>query len=104
MEVSALLNRHLRPYQRSGVHFLFSRCFGCMEGRIRGAVLADDMGMGKTVQVVALISGLLGRTHHAEEDEARVRAIRYGAQRPNRVFLVVSPASVLPNWEEELNR
>ncbi len=73
MEVSSILNRHLRPYQRAGVRFLFSRCFCAgvtSRGRICGAVLADDMGLGKTVQVIALVSALARRTHVRETDAA----------------------------------
>ncbi len=107
------MSRHLRPYQRAGVRFLFAKCFGgeaapacSSQGRTttRGAILADDMGLGKTVQVIALLSALLRRSHRVREDEARVRAVRFGRARPERVFLVVAPASVLFNWEGELNR
>ncbi len=107
LEVSAILNRHLRPYQRSGVRFLFNKCYGAADGargRIRGAILADDMGLGKTVQVISLLSALLRRTQRLSMDEAAVRAVRFGSAKPERMFLIVAPASVLLNWEAELNR
>ena len=75
-----------------------------------GAILADDMGLGKTVQVIGLISALLKRTHVAEYDLAACRRVRFGSgedggDRGGRaaagMFLIVCPASVLRNWEQE---
>ena len=34
----------------------------------------------------------------------RTRAVRFGDAKPERLFLVVAPASVLLNWEAELER
>ncbi|MFA6008091.1 MAG: SNF2-related protein, partial [Candidatus Shapirobacteria bacterium] len=71
----------LRPYQERGFRWIattLERGFGC--------ILADDMGLGKTVQAIASIlrlkeKGTLGR----------------GA-------LVCAPATLLTNWERELER
>lgn len=49
-------------------------------------ILADEMGLGKTVQSIAFLA------HIAE---------RYGIWGP---FLVISPASTLHNWQQELAR
>ena len=49
-------------------------------------ILADEMGLGKTVQTIAFLA------HLAEQ---------YGIWGP---FLVVSPASTLHNWQQELAR
>jgi non-specific serine/threonine protein kinase len=70
----------LRPYQRDGVHWLW------LLSRLGlGACLADDMGLGKTIQVIALL--LLLRRH--------------GERGPH---LLVVPASLLGNWQAELDR
>lgn len=61
------------------------------------------MGLGKTVQVIALLSALLRRAQRAGQDEGSVRAVRFGSAGPERIFLVVAPASVLSNWEREMN-
>ena len=73
-----------------------------------GAILADDMGLGKTVQVIGLISALLKRTQVAEDDLAACRRVRFGSEEDNDqrraaagMFLIVCPASVLRNWEQE---
>lgn len=49
-------------------------------------ILADEMGLGKTVQSIAFLA------HIAE---------RYGIWGP---FLIISPASTLHNWQQELAR
>ena len=75
----ATFNGQLRPYQRRGLAWLLH-----LERAKVGGVLADDMGLGKTAQVVALVL--------AQVDSGHDRG----------ATLVISPASVLPNWEREL--
>ena len=75
------LQASLRPYQRAGVHWLH------VLTRLRlGACLADDMGLGKTLQVLALL------------------AWRKAHLPPGPPHLVVVPASLLGNWQEEARR
>jgi hypothetical protein len=70
----------LRPYQRRGVSWL-----AAMGDLGLGAVLADDMGLGKSIE---LIAHLLGRRDRG---------------RPGP-WLVVCPTSVVGNWEREIHR
>ncbi|CAN5218403.1 DEAD/DEAH box helicase [soil metagenome] len=65
----------LRPYQQRGVAWLRG-----MADLGMGAVLADAMGLGKTIQLIGLL-----------------------VSRPGP-FLVVCPTSVVGNWEREINR
>jgi superfamily II DNA or RNA helicase len=74
-----LLRATLRPYQRTGVNWLW------FASRLRlGVCLADDMGLGKTIQVLALL--LLEQ--------------RAATETPPPHLLVV-PASLLGNWQAE---
>jgi len=80
----AELKASLRPYQEQGVAWLW------LLSRLGlGACLADDMGLGKTIQVIALL--LLLKRHPPEDAKAR----------PS---LLVLPASLLANWQAELER
>lgn len=72
----------LRGYQQHGLnwlHFLHSLQFG--------ACLADDMGLGKTIQIIAFINSLKSK--------------RKGNK---QAHLLVVPASLLSNWQKELER
>jgi len=73
----------LRPYQRQGVRWL--RMLGELG---LGACLADDMGLGKTLQVLTL-EGLDRAGNQSKH------------QRPS---LLVVPASLLGNWQQEARR
>jgi len=106
IEVAAGLARHLRPYQKEGVRFLFEKCFGRQDDdrcKVAGAFLADDMGLGKTVQTIALMSAVLGKSQLRETDKAASRRVRFERPSPLK-FLVISPASVLHNWRDELDQ
>ena len=71
------LQASLRPYQQAGVRWLH-----LLARMGLGACLADDMGLGKTIQVLALLL-TLQRT---------------------RPSLLVAPASLLANWQQEAER
>lgn len=81
-QISPQLDKILRPYQKEGVRFL---CGTTEKGF--GACLADDMGLGKTLQVIAWLTHL----HHTGELN-------------HTAALVVAPASLLTNWQEEISR
>lgn len=68
----------LRPYQQQGVRWLSHLCDRNCHG-----LLADEMGLGKTIQVLSFITS-----------------------RPidNLPSLIVCPASVVPVWQNEIQR
>lgn len=82
LQLPAPLCSILRPYQKDGARFLL----GVTDAGF-GACLADDMGLGKTLQVIAWLAHLHA-TGALEE----------------RAALIVAPASLLTNWQEELRR
>jgi non-specific serine/threonine protein kinase len=95
-EGGTALRTTLRPYQEIGVRWLwFLRQLGL------GACLADDMGLGKTIQVLALLL-------HLKTEEARAasrsRAGLSPRADPRRPSLLVVPASLIANWQQEIGR
>ena len=70
----------LRPYQDTGFSWL-----DYMHRLGFGACLADDMGLGKTLQVLTFLQLLFN-----QDPKARV--------------LLVAPASLLGNWEKEIEK
>ena len=78
--IDAVNAARLRPYQVSGVNWLYtlSRSGFC-------GILADEMGLGKTIQALVWIQALLGE----------------GGAAP---VLIVCPTSLVENWQEEAAR
>lgn len=74
------LNNTLRNYQKTGFRWLKT-----MAAYGFGGILADDMGIGKTIQVIALLQD--EKAHHK-----------------NYTSLVVCPSSLLLNWQNEINK
>ncbi|MCR5316897.1 MAG: DEAD/DEAH box helicase [Treponema sp.] len=80
MKLPSSFKATLRPYQSKGYEWL-SKMTACNFG----ACLADDMGLGKTVQVLAFLESL-----------------RQDA--PDSKILLVVPASLLGNWQNECKK
>jgi superfamily II DNA or RNA helicase len=80
VDVPTGLRGSLRDYQRQGLTWLVE-----LTSHGLGACLADDMGLGKTITLIAL------HLHRVAE----------GHPGPT---LVVCPASLMGNWEQELAR
>lgn len=76
------LNATLRPYQMRGYSWMYKNLeigFGC--------ILADDMGMGKTLQVITFLYKMM---QESKLDE--------------RKAIVVMPAGLLCNWQMEIKK
>ncbi|MGX8850321.1 SNF2 helicase associated domain-containing protein [Amedibacillus sp. YH-ame10] len=79
-QVPESLKGILRNYQKVGFRWLKT-----MAAYGFGGILADDMGIGKTIQVITLL-----------EDEK--------LQHPKTLSLVVCPSSLILNWESEIHK
>lgn len=89
LEVDQGLVDNLKPHQRTGIKFMWEASFESIEQINKsdgsGCILAHCMGLGKTLQVVALVHTLI-----ANSDKTNVRRV-----------LVVSPLSTVLNWINE---
>ncbi|PAA57391.1 hypothetical protein BOX15_Mlig013427g1, partial [Macrostomum lignano] len=87
--VDRRLTARLRRHQRDGVAFLYSCVLGSQVPGSYGAILADAMGLGKTLQSISLVWTLL----HSSP---------YSATKPLvRRALIVTPGSLVANWRLE---
>ena len=90
-----------------GVMKFFNRATGHVQDeapyQMLGGLLADQMGLGKTLTVIALIASTIDTAehwcHNAERDSAHGRPLTNV-----RSTLVIAPTTVLQNWEEQLKQ
>lgn len=75
-----LTGGRLKGYQLKGIKWMISLWQNGLNG-----ILADQMGLGKTVQTIGLLSHLKGNKLHGP-------------------FLIVAPLSTLSNWVNEIHR
>ena len=71
------VHAELRPYQLEGVHWLER-----LRSMYLSGVLADDMGLGKSLQAIAAIA-------------------QFKKDKPATQSLIICPTSLLYNWKEE---
>ncbi|KAK3271494.1 hypothetical protein CYMTET_20171 [Cymbomonas tetramitiformis] len=96
--VCKALSDRLKPHQVEGIQFAWDNLAQSLE-LLRtgnpglGAVLAHSMGLGKTLQVVALLHTLL--------KSPLLRECRMGGERSLNTALVLAPVNVVANWESE---
>lgn len=80
------LKHVLKPHQVAGVEFIWSHI---VSNREPGCLLADFMGLGKTLQVITAL-------------EMYIRKEAKGRLKPN--ILLVTPAVVVRNWKQEIEK
>eukprot|EP00820_Chromera_velia_P018062 Cvel_27209.t1-p1 / transcript=Cvel_27209.t1 / gene=Cvel_27209 / organism=Chromera_velia_CCMP2878 / gene_product=DNA repair and recombination protein RAD54, putative / transcript_product=DNA repair and recombination protein RAD54, putative / location=Cvel_scaffold3361:10087-17071(+) / protein_length=583 / sequence_SO=supercontig / SO=protein_coding / is_pseudo=false len=88
--VDVMLTRFLREHQRFGVKFVFECLMGLKEVGGNGCILADDMGLGKSLQSLSVMWTLLKQGLDGRP------AVRKA--------VVVCPASLVSNWGNELDK
>ena len=111
------LKAQLRHYQQTGFEWLY-RHFAAQTG----CCLSDDMGLGKTIQTIALLLKYKETHRQSAEQSATINdslptlfsteSMKGEAEKisdaksdlPYITTLVISPASVVYNWRNELHR
>jgi SNF2 family DNA or RNA helicase len=80
----------MRPHQVEGVKFMFECLTGKKGSEISGCILADYMGLGKTLQALTLLYTLLNLK--------RKNAKQF------KKAIVVSPLTLVNNWNTECKK
>jgi len=81
-----LKTKPLFKYQQQGLEWLQNH----MMSGSSGALLADDMGMGKTLQAMTFLAWI------AEKMDS--------GKYPKKPFLIVAPTGLLKNWQDEAEK
>ncbi|KAK5580828.1 hypothetical protein RB653_000852 [Dictyostelium firmibasis] len=85
------IGRHLRPHQRRGVKFLYDCVVGnSNDNGYTGAILADQMGLGKTLQTLALLWTLLKQSPYGKPTIKKA--------------IIVTPSTLVNNWKNEIQK
>jgi SNF2 family DNA or RNA helicase len=70
--------------------------------QVLGGLLADVMGLGKTIEILALLASTKGEAQKfGEEKIARKNAKESNMVRNTKSTLLVSPLSAVKNWEDQ---
>ncbi|CCA66360.1 probable RAD54-DNA-dependent ATPase of the Snf2p family [Serendipita indica DSM 11827] len=89
--IDPVLSKILRPHQIEGVKFLYRCTSGMVVENQYGCIMADGMGLGKTLQTISLIWTLLKQSPHAGK--------------PTIEKCIIScPSSLVRNWANELDK
>ncbi|KAG8789097.1 DNA-dependent ATPase protein rad54, partial [Serendipita sp. 397] len=87
--IDPLLSKILRPHQIEGVKFLYRCTSGMVVENQYGCIMADGMGLGKTLQTISLIWTLLKQSPHASKPTIEK-------------CVIACPSSLVRNWANEL--
>lgn len=106
IHVRGKLAREMKPYQQQGVQFMWRELTADPETG-KGCLLAHTMGLGKTMQSIALLTCV---DNASKSDSANVReqlpkALRLTEARKgcSLRYLVICPPPLVQNWRRELN-
>ncbi|CAK59685.1 unnamed protein product (macronuclear) [Paramecium tetraurelia] len=84
-DVDQFLYKQLRAHQIEGVRFMLECVTGKKGKSIRGCILADSMGLGKTLQAITLM-WILIQSHEISK------------------IVITCPVSLIGNWEKEIKK
>uniref|UniRef100_A0A914ZRW6 Transcription termination factor 2 n=1 Tax=Parascaris univalens TaxID=6257 RepID=A0A914ZRW6_PARUN len=96
------LRTELMYHQRCGLTWLLWR----ETQSPPGGILADDMGLGKTLSLISLIVYRKNERRNSADvmEEWKKKALCDNRLIPSRATLVIAPASLIFQWEAEIDR
>jgi E3 ubiquitin-protein ligase SHPRH len=92
--------RHCYISHLFGLVTLDLHTFKTQERSLSGGILAEEMGLGKTLEIISLIT-----LHKRTQQPATVFDAYIGEEvRPTAATLIISPPSLIQQWISEVNR
>lgn len=100
--------RHMKAHQIVGVRFMWREITAQEEDGVQGCLLAHTMGLGKTMQTIALLVAVV---EASESDNERIRRQLPRSLRPKDFWnrrqlriLILCPPTLLSNWKREIDQ
>lgn len=91
--VDPLISKHLRPHQREGIIFLYECLSGFRNYKGNGALLCDEMSLGKTLMTISLIWTLLKQNPDPVSKSPMIKKV-----------LIACPVTLIDNWRKEFKK
>uniref|UniRef100_A0AC35F8E6 Uncharacterized protein n=1 Tax=Panagrolaimus sp. PS1159 TaxID=55785 RepID=A0AC35F8E6_9BILA len=93
-QLSDAIKEYLKEHQKEALEFLYKRIIEPPNGFYntdggKGAIIAHNMGLGKTTTTVAFLHGIL--------NEPAIKKLNFK-------ILIVSPVNVIQHWMDEFNK
>ena len=101
--IDGFLAKAQRPHQKDGVKFLYECLVGKKGHNVEGSILADSMGLGKTIQIITLIWVLINQTPFKHENKQK-NAIVSKKDSLVKKIVIVCPLSLVTNWQREFQK
>ncbi|OQO03708.1 hypothetical protein B0A48_10373 [Cryoendolithus antarcticus] len=109
--INQTIAHSLKNYQHEGVRFLWREITARDSAGSQGAVLAHTMGLGKTMQSIAMLMAVdeasqspTAKIRHQLPPRLQVKGDERRVFRRRLCFLILCPASLLRNWQKEIKQ
>ncbi|KAA8647617.1 hypothetical protein EYZ11_003223 [Aspergillus tanneri] len=89
------IGKRVKPHQLNGIQFMWRELFE--DEKQQGCLLAHTMGLGKTMQVIALLVTI---SSTASSSDPKISQQIPASFKDSR-FLILCPSSLIENWYEE---
>ena len=90
--------RFIRPHQKRGIKFMLESCLNITSETRSGCLLSHDVGLGKTLQVIALVWTLLKQSPRPS------RNVRRDIRSSITKAIIAVPATLVGNWKNEFKK